>query len=274
MSGDKSILVCGIGETASATARRLFAEGHAVAMFRATAPRLLRRRMSFADAWFDGYAQLDGVEARRADVSNEFLLGLQTRQFIPLLRGRISEVLERWPWDVIVAIKEEGEPSPAALRDLAELTIGLGAGFDAGVTCDLVIEADGPDPGAILREGAVPDRRRKAPLSEAVDHHVVFAPGPGLFRASASIGATIDVGGTVGFVGDAPVFSPVAGRIKGIARKELAAPEGAPIAEIALAPAARVAGISDRNQLVSRGAAFAVEMESEGWKPFSLESWS
>jgi xanthine dehydrogenase accessory factor len=273
MSSEKSILVCGIGETASATARRLFAEGHAVALFRATAPRLLRRRMCFADAWFDGYAPLDGVETRRADVSNEFLLGLQTRQFIPLLRTGISEVLERWPWDVIVAIREQGEPLPASLRDLAELTIGLGEGFNAGVTCDLVIETDGPDPGAILRQGAV-SNRRKVPGGEAVDHQEVFAPCPGLFRSNTSIGAIVGAGETLGCIGDAPVLSPVGGRIKGIARKDLAVLEGALIAEIAPSRGARIAGVSDRNQLISRGAAFAVEMESEGWEPFSLESWS
>jgi len=63
MSKDKCVLVCGIGEAASAAARRLFGEGYAVALYRATPPRLLRRRMSFADAWFDAQAQLDGVEA-------------------------------------------------------------------------------------------------------------------------------------------------------------------------------------------------------------------
>jgi xanthine dehydrogenase accessory factor len=274
MSEEKSIVVCGIGETASATARRLFAEGHAVAMFRATAPRLLRRRMSFVDAWFDGYASLDGMETRRADVSNEFLLGLQTRQFIPLLRTRITEVLERWPWDAIVAIREPGEPLPPSLRDMTELSIGLGPGFSAGQNCDLVIEIDGPDPGAILQEGAVPDRRKSAAARSGVDHQEVVAPGPGLFRASASIGAIVDAGETLGFVGDAPVVSPVGGRVKGIARKELAVLEGAPIAEIALSRSARVSGVSDRDQLVARGVAFAIEMEAEGWKPFSVESWS
>ena len=48
---------------------------------------------------------------------------------------------------------------------------------------------------------------------------------------------------------------------------------GAPIVEIALSRKARVAGISDKNQLVSRGVAFALEMETEGWEPFSFENW-
>jgi len=140
MTIDKSVLVCGIGETASATARRLHGEGYAVAIFRATAPRLLRRRMSYADVWFDGFATLDGVEARRADVACEFLLGLQTRSFIPLLRQQLRDVLGRWPFDAIVACREDEEPLPPSLIDLAEITIGLGPGFTPGGHCDLVIE--------------------------------------------------------------------------------------------------------------------------------------
>jgi xanthine dehydrogenase accessory factor len=75
MSKDKSILICGIGEAASAVARRLYAEGYLVCLYRSEAPSVLRRRMTFADAWYDGYALLDGVEARRADIMAEFQIG-------------------------------------------------------------------------------------------------------------------------------------------------------------------------------------------------------
>ena len=271
MSKDQSVLVCGIGEAASATARRLFGEGYAVALHRATPPRDLRRRMCFADAWFDGGAQLDGIEARRADVACEFLVGLQTRNFIPLLRTRLWEVLERWPWDVIVATREDGEPSPISLRDLAGLTIGLGEGFAAGKDCDLVVETDCRDPGAILREGDPPQGR--LPRASAAQCFEVLAPRPGLFRAAASIGALVDVGERLGAILDAEILSPVAGRIRGMARKEAAVGQGAPIVEIAAARNARVAGISEENRLVSRGVAFAVEMESEGWARLSFEKW-
>jgi hypothetical protein len=35
--------------------------------------------MCFGDARYDGYAHLDRIEARRADVRSEFLLELRTR---------------------------------------------------------------------------------------------------------------------------------------------------------------------------------------------------
>ncbi|MGA8170780.1 MAG: hypothetical protein WB816_08120 [Methylocystis sp.] len=273
MSKDKSVLVCGIGEVASATARRLFIEGYAVAMHHPPPPRLLRRRMCFVDAWFDARAQLDGVEARRADVASEFLLGLQTRKFIPLLRTGLADVLERWPWDIIVAAREQGSAPPMSLRNLCELSIGMGEGYVAGEDCDLVVETEGLDPGAILRKGDRRRARRPGASTGASHHREVLAPRPGLFHACVSIGETVTAGEMLGAVNDFPVVAEVAGRVKGIARNEQAVRQGAAIVEIALSRNARVAGISEHCQLISRGVAFVVEEEAEGWEPFSLENW-
>jgi len=270
MSNDKSILICGIGETASAVARRLFVDGYAVCLYRATAPLLLRRRMSFADAWHDGYALLEGIEARRADVNAEFQLGLRTRAFIPLLRGRYTESLERWPWDVIVAAHEDREPASLTSPDDAELTIGLGPSFRPGIECDFTIDTDGPDPGAIFRKGTLPQRRTRETGSEGQHVH---APVSGLFRAEVSIGAAVQAGATLGFIGDTPVLSPISGRLLGIARREQAVVEGALVAEIAHAHSTQVSGVSPANQLVARGVSFAIEMELEGFEPFSFEDW-
>ena len=269
MSKEKTVLVCGVGETASASARRLFLEGYSVTLFRTTAPRVLRRRMGFSDAWYDSFAQLEGVETRRADVSGEFLLGLQTRSFIPLLRQRFPDVIGFWPWDVIVAVEEDAEPTPTGLRDLAELTIGIGPSFSAGVNCDLVVETEGADPGAILRPNETAQGRRPAPEDSAL----ALAPRKGLFRASVSIGMTVEAGEPIGSVEDTPVLASAGWRLRGVARREEAMTQGAPLAEIAFSHTAQVAGVSERNQLVSRGVAFAIEMESEGWEPFSFENW-
>ncbi|GLI92274.1 hypothetical protein [Methylocystis echinoides] len=270
MSNDKSILVCGIGETASAVARRLHVDGYAVALYRAAAPLLLRRRMSFADAWHDGYALLEGIEARRADVNAEFQLGLRTRAFIPLLRGRYSDALESWPWDVVVATHEDREPPPLTAPDDAELTIGLGPAFTPGVDCDLAIDTDGPDPGAIRRKGDARQRRARETEPQSCD---APAPVSGLFRAELSIGAAVQAGATLGFVDNVPVLAPISGRLIGVARREQAVVEGAAVAEIAQAHATQVSGVGFANQLVARGVSFAIEMELEGFEPFSFEDW-
>lgn len=268
MSNELTVLVCGIGEDASAVARGLFGEGYAVALHKCASPLTLRRRMSFADAWYDGYAVLDGVEARRADVASEFMLGLQSRAFIPLLRGQLADVIERWPWHVIVAAREDKEDDVGSFLHLAEFTIGLGSSFAPGLDCDMAIATHGPDPGAILRAGDI--WPKEWPETQ---NSVVFAPVAGQFRADMPIGALATQDAPVGYIGETPVLAPLGGRVVGIARREQAVAEGAPIAEIAENVTARVAGVSRRSQLVARAASFAIELENEGIKPFSFEDW-
>ncbi len=273
MSEETCVLVRGIGEIASAVARRLFVEERTVAIQQATPPRTVRRRMAFSDAWFDGAATLDGVEARRADLGSEFLLGLRTRQFIPVLTQRFSDVVGRWPWDVIVAAPDANESFSDYLKSQANFTIGLGASFIAGVDCDLVIETEGPDPGALLRDGAPPPRR---PVQgEAADGEPVGvrALTSGLFQTTKIIGALVDAGEPLGSVAGRVVPAPVSGRICGLIRKRQAVIGGELIGEIATSSAAPAAGVSYRNNLIARAVAFAVEMEVHGYTPVSYEQW-
>lgn len=72
MSDQTCVLVVGIAETASALARMFLLSGYAVAIHQQTPPTMLRRKMAFADAWYEGAAILGGVPARRADASSDF----------------------------------------------------------------------------------------------------------------------------------------------------------------------------------------------------------
>ncbi len=272
MSEETCVLVCGIGEIASAIARRLFAEDRAVAIHQGPPPRTLRRRMAFSDAWFDGAATLDGVEARRADLSSEFLLGLRTRQFIPVLTQRFADVTERWPWDVVVAVAPDDSSPPDHVKDHADLTIGVGGVFFAGENCDVVIATEGPDPGAIFHKGAAPSNGR--PTNAAFEETCqLFAPTSGVFQTTQTIGGRIETGEVLGVVGRSAIRSSVSGRIRGLIRRGQAVVTGTAVVDIATSSAAPVAGITHRNQLIARGVAFAVEMESHGRGPASFEQW-
>ena len=228
--------------------------------------------MCYADAWFDGIATLGGVEARRADRPTEFLCGMQTRQFLPLLLRPFEEVVERWPWDVIIAAPDHDGRPARALANLAELTIGVGSGFVAG---DRLRSGD-RDRRARSGRGAARRRRAAAPPRRRSSRARLLgcdrAPPRARFAARKTIGDRVEAEEILGFLGEEPVRAPVAGRISGLARPEQMALPGAPIAEIATSERAPVAGVGERNKLIARGVSFAVEMEAGGWTPVSIGS--
>jgi xanthine dehydrogenase accessory factor len=265
---DISILVCGIGEMASSIARRLFAEGYAVAIHQETPPRTLWRSMAFADAWFDGGAQLDGFEARCVEGKMEFLYGLRGRSFIPVLRRPFLDVVEMWSWAVVVATADSGL-KPQLLKNQADITIGLGPAFMAGDDCDMVMEIDGSNPGEIIKSGRAPERRPRGVTADFVDGCPVLTPVAGRFGSAMIIGTAVEASALLGFVGDLPVPAPVAGKLRGLVRPGVDVTAGATIAEIAAAPHCLRA--VKRNQLIARSVGFAIEMEIGGWTPVPFE---
>jgi xanthine dehydrogenase accessory factor len=265
---DTSILVCGIGETASAVARRLFAEGYAVAIQQERPPRTLWRGMAFADAWFDGGAQMDGFEARCVEKKMEFLYGLRGRSFVPVLRRPFADVVEMWSWDIVVAAPDSGL-KPRLLKSQADITIGLGPAFTAGDDCDMVLETDGPNPGAIIRDGRAPERRPRGVDVDFADGWPVVTAMAGRFTSVQIIGEAVRSGDLLGYVGGMVMPAPRAGKLRGLLRSGIDVTAGTTIAEIA--PVSHSPRAARRNQLIARSVAFAIEMEIGGWTPVPLE---
>ena len=264
MFNRRSVLICGVGEAASAVALRLFVDGHAVALSQVAAPKLLRRRMSLSDAWFDRYATLECAAARRTDSESEFMTEMQRREIIPLLRRPLSRAAELWRFNVVVASRDDTETIDGRLKDFAELTIGLGDAFSPGVDCHVIIEMDAPDPGAVLRERRIGRLSRNTEECGAIADHVdVIAPQAGMFHAHVSIGAPVDAGQVIGVIGDTVVHAPMSGRVQGSVRKEQSVVQGETIMEIALTNRSRVSGVSKINKLVARGATFAIGMGTQ-----------
>ncbi|HEY8259735.1 MAG TPA: hypothetical protein VIG55_00865 [Methylosinus sp.] len=264
------VLILGIGETASAIARELFLADHIVAMHQAAPPPDLCRKMAFSDAWFDGSSVLEGVEARRADLVAEFMLGLRSRMFIPVLTHPLQQILERWPWEVVVDAETTPRREPFSVKNLAGLTIGVAPGSLPGETCDLAVDAYGKDPGAIRQSGDGPGPRAEA---EPGASEPVRATAAGIFSMIKDIGNVVEAGEAFGSIDGVPALAPYAGRIRGIIKHGRAVAVGTPLADIAASTAAQVAGMTSRNRLIARGVAFAIEMQAEGWAPFSWDAF-
>lgn len=276
MSEQSSILVLGLGPIASATARLLFLAGFSVAIDQAQDPKILRRKMSFADCWGGANACLDGVDALTARRENEFLAGLRQKEFVPVLTRPIAGAVERWPWDFVIdASRESGAAAPPLLD--APFRIGLSDGGPggpvAGEDCDLVIATEGPDPGALLRAGPAPKTVSRAEIG-FVSGGLVASPTTGRFRAESVIGAAVEKGQALGHVGAAPILAPRAGRLVGLRRPGAGVAAGEWVAEVAHDPQTPFAGVGKREQQIARAALFAVQMEVNGWEPVAFSGFA
>jgi len=267
MEDPRCIIVYGLNELASAVARTLRLGGDAVALHEASAPTVLRRKMAFSDAWYDGAAVLDGVEVRRADCNADFLGGMRSGTFIPLLTHPLREVIERWPWDVVVDARGEVEPAARRIRDSAELTIALGTGAVAGTDCDLVIETRGSDPGAVIRQGSA---RAQGSVSASQDD-CIRSPISGVFRTRRVIGEVIAADDFLGKVEDMPVVVPRIGRVRGLQRSPRSVRASDTLAELVPRDRGQVSGVDRINQLVARSVAFTIDIELK-WPEMRFES--
>jgi xanthine dehydrogenase accessory factor len=252
------VLVRGIGDLGSAVAHRLFRAGYAVVIHDRIRPAGTRRAMAFTDAVWDEFAELDGVVAVRVDEPERLADLLALKVVIPVVVNSGFDALrEALGAAVIVDARLVRNPRASRLRGLAPLTIGLGPGFVAGDTADLVVETRR---GESLGRLVTTTERRTGPVAGRGSDRCVFAPAPGIFRATRRIGDLVHEGDVVGRIAGAALRAPLGGKLRGLARDGVTVAAGSKVAEIdRRGVAAMVAGIDARLARVAEGVLCAVQ---------------
>ncbi len=245
----RRVLVLGIGDIGSAVAHRLFRAGELAVIQDDPPPATSRRRMAFADAMFDGEAQLTGVIARLVSPA-KLSSSTWSVRFVPVTATPPRGAIEKLKPDVIVDARMKKRGRPERLRRLARLTIGLGPGFVVGETVDVAVQTDWDNPGRIFRAGATP-----AVLREANGHareRFLYAPRPGIFVSRCDIGDVVRRGEVIAKIGRGTVTAPLSGRLRGLARSGQPLAAGAEIAEIVPAGTdEKTVGIGDRPRRIA-----------------------
>jgi xanthine dehydrogenase accessory factor len=253
------ILVRGSGDVASAVAHALFSAGHAVALHDGQEPNVARRLMSFADALFDGVAELDGVMAVRTD-RDGVAAALGRRGFVPITTAPFEALLDMVGWQVLVDARMRKREVPEPQIGLAPLTIGLGPNFVAGETVTAAIETSWEDLGRVVLSGpTLPLSGEPRAIAGKGRERYVYAPLAGRFASQRRIGEPVAAGEVVGWIGDVPLAAPIDGAIRGLSRSGISVACGAKIIEIdPRGPAAVTGGIGERPRRIAQGVVAAL----------------
>lgn len=212
------ILVRGSGDIGSAVAHQLYKSGYAVALHDSPLPMVARRKMSFADAIFDGNTTLEAVQASRVN-NLSILRGILIQPtFIPVLVGDFNRLLSKLRPHILVDARMKKHSQPERQIHLAPLTIGLGPNFTAGRTVHTAIEtAWGERLGQVLTHGSTcPLEGEPISIEGHSRDRYVYAPVAGKFSTSHQIGDVVTEGQEIARIGGTILHAPICGILRGL----------------------------------------------------------
>jgi len=210
------IWVRGAGDIAPGVAFRLYQSGFSVVMSDLLRPTSIRRTICFSEAIINGETKVEHIVARFAADANE-ARDILARKEIAVLAdpsGEIARQLE--PVAVIDAIL--AKRNLGTKIDDAEIVVGVGPGFTAGVDCHAVVETmRGHTLGRVYYSGsALPDTGIPGSIAGFTLERLLRAPRAGVFRGVKKIGDVVQAGDICAYVDEEPVITRIKGVLRGL----------------------------------------------------------
>ena len=214
MKGNQAlILIRGGGDLASGVALRLHRSGLKVIISELRQPLAVRRAVSFAEAVYEGEAEVEGVKARLVK-GEQIQAALDAGEIPVMVDPEASILMTDWPIPVVVdarLIKLPPDPLPVPVS----LHIGLGPGFHAGQNCHAVIETRRSHTlGRVYWDGSTqPDSGQP----DGDPQRVLRAPLDGQLIGYAQIGDHLAEGQLIAMIDEqVSVTSPFQGVLRGL----------------------------------------------------------
>ena len=247
------VLIRGAGDLATGVGHRLFLTGFRVIMTEIPEPVCVRRAVSFGEAVFEKTVQVEGVEARVAQL--EELARWPFKEAIPVIVDEHGRSIEGLKPLVLIDARMFKQNFDTRI-DQAPIVGTLGPGFRAGQDCHFVVETNrGHQLGRVIYQGsAEPNTGQPAPVKGETIRRTLYAPRNGLFQALVEIGETVKEGATVGQIEGTPLVCEIPGTVRGILRSGLHVRKGTKITDIdPRGQASFCHTISDKSHAVAGG---------------------
>jgi xanthine dehydrogenase accessory factor len=232
---DKTILIKGAGEKASAIAHRLYWAGfRKIVMTDLTVPMAERRGVSFSEALIDWRKEILGVVAERTDPSMDRITKRWAERKIPVIADPESMILKQMKPDIFIDGVMAKRNMGTTLQN-APLVVALGPGFVAGKDCHFVVETNPSSPflGQVISEGEA-DENTGTPTSVMglTTERLLKAPVAGKLVSLKEIGEDVAEGETVAYVDWNGVKAKVSGCIWGLLHNGIQVKKGQKIGDV------------------------------------------
>lgn len=216
----KPIIVRGGGDLATGTIYRLSKSGYSVIVLESQKPSAIRRQVSFCQAVYEGIMEVEGMVCTKVETIEEALEKAKPGKPM-LLVDEEAHCLKKYHPEILIdgilAKKNLG-----TRREMADMTIALGPGFEAGKDVDYVIETKrGHYLGKIIEKGfAIPNTGVPGIIGGYGRERVIHAPCRGIFFQRHEIGDWVEAGQSIGWIesetGTVEVRTEISGVLRGI----------------------------------------------------------
>ena len=228
----KICLVRGAGDIATGTIQKLVRAGFKCVVTEVSNPSSIRRKVSLSEAVYEKKTVVEDIEAVLCENLDEIGQYLERYNPVIIVDPNLT-ILNKMKFDVVVdAIL--AKKNTGLKKEMAEITIGLGPGFEAGVDCDIVIETmRGHDLARIIEQGFA---KKNTSIPGIIDgfsnERVIYSDFDGQFTHIKSISDIVNKEEIIAKVGDNYIRATLDGVIRGMIRDNFEVKKGLKIIDI------------------------------------------
>lgn len=224
----KTIIVRGAGDLATGIITKLHNAGFKVIACETDRPTAIRRRVSFSEAVYDKSSTVEGLTAELVSIKD----ALHNKGLFVVVDPNMTILESIKPFAVVDAIL--AKKNLGTSTEMADIVIGVGPGFEAGVDCHAVVETKrGHHLGRIYYEGsAIPNTGIPGNIAGESHRRVLHSPAEGIIDNAVEIGDIVSKGDLMFTVADEKMYAPFNGVVRGIIRYGFYVKEGMKVADI------------------------------------------
>ncbi len=215
---NKLVVVRGGGDLASGVVHKLVRCGFSVVVLEVPKPTFIRKSVSFADAIYEGEAEVEGVVSKHAG-SVEEIRTLLKADIVPVVIDPEGDYITRLkPLAVIDSVM--AKHNTGTRLSMAPIVIALGPGFNAGADVHAVIETNrGHNLGKVILEGAAhANTDIPGEIAGYTHERIIRADVSGVVTNLKEIGELVKKGDIICTVGGISVEAAVDGVVRGLIR--------------------------------------------------------